>query len=420
MNDKRPLFILAGNGPYANRGCEAIVRGTTKILREHFGDPRFVCLSHFDSEDQYREQCQTETDPDIVHQAVNRLNRKKMMRKFWKPSTWIRLYQYYFNYAALKYWTYENIHPYLDEVKAVLSVGGDNYGIASRYPTIFTNLDDVVLEKKKTLVLWGASVGPFNAIPEFEISMAKHLKRVPGIFARESVTIEYLKSIDVINNVYPVADPAFLLDPIKPSNIEDKMPIEKEAIGLNLSPLMAEYVTGGDLNKWTQMAVNVVTEIIKKTGMPVYLIPHVTIPGSNDYEFMQNTVSLMEDKFKKNCTIVPAYSAAELKWIISQMDVFAGARTHSTIAALSTGVPTLSLAYSIKALGINRDIFGDESYVLKASELNAITVTKKILSITENASTIQRQLDNKIPDMQNLALRAGEHLRKLIDVRENY
>jgi len=416
MDDERPLFILAGNGPYANRGCEAIVRGTTKILREHFRDPRFVCLSHFDSEEQYRKQCQTETDLNIVHRAVNRLTKREMVRKFWKPSTWTRLYQYHFNYAALKNWTYESIYPYLDEAKAVLSIGGDNYGIAARYPTIFTNLDDVVLEKRKMLVLWGASVGPFSAIPEFEISMARHLKRIPGIFARESATIEYLKSIDVVNNVYTVADPAFLLDPVKPPHIEDKVPIERGVIGLNLSPLMGEYVTGGDQNRWTQMAANIVTEIIKKTEMPVYLIPHVTIPSSNDYEFMQNAVSLMEDKFKKNCTIVPAYSAAELKWIISQMDVFAGARTHSTIAALSTGVPTLSLAYSIKALGINRDIFGDESYVLKSNDLDAVTTAEKILSITENASTIRRQLGDKMPSMKNLALCAGNHLQKLIDM----
>ena len=51
MNEERPLFILAGNGPYTNRGCEAIVRGTVKILREYFSDPRFVCLSHSQSED---------------------------------------------------------------------------------------------------------------------------------------------------------------------------------------------------------------------------------------------------------------------------------------------------------------------------------------------------------------------------------
>ncbi len=35
---ENPTFILAGNGPYDNRGCEAIVRGTVKILRHYYKD----------------------------------------------------------------------------------------------------------------------------------------------------------------------------------------------------------------------------------------------------------------------------------------------------------------------------------------------------------------------------------------------
>jgi colanic acid/amylovoran biosynthesis protein len=55
MKRDRCLF-WPGTGP-TNRGCEAIVRGTTKILREHFKDPRFLCLTHIQSEEQFRRQC---------------------------------------------------------------------------------------------------------------------------------------------------------------------------------------------------------------------------------------------------------------------------------------------------------------------------------------------------------------------------
>jgi hypothetical protein len=33
-----PHFLLVGNGPYLNRGCEAIVRGTMAILCQAFGE----------------------------------------------------------------------------------------------------------------------------------------------------------------------------------------------------------------------------------------------------------------------------------------------------------------------------------------------------------------------------------------------
>ena len=60
----------------------------------------------------------------------------------------------------------------------------------------------------------------------------------------------------------------------------------------------------------------------------------------------------------------------ELKGIISRCRFFIGARTHATIAAYSTGVPTLVVGYSVKARGIARDLFGtEEGYVLPAHSL---------------------------------------------------
>ena len=47
-----------------------------------------------------------------------------------------------------------------------------------------------------------------------------------------------------------------------------------------------------------------------------------------------------------------------------------GARTHSTIAAYSSGVPTLVIGYSVKSRGIATDLFGTtEGYVLPVQEI---------------------------------------------------
>lgn len=59
---KRPLFILAGNGPYLNRGSEAIVRGTAEILRKHFPDPRFLVCSDFTTKTAWFAQRRQELD----------------------------------------------------------------------------------------------------------------------------------------------------------------------------------------------------------------------------------------------------------------------------------------------------------------------------------------------------------------------
>lgn len=416
MDDERPLFILAGNGPYTNRGCEAIVRGTTKILREHFRNPRFLCFTHIQSEEQFRRQRLEETDPAITHLHSNRMNKKQALRNFWRPETWLYAYRSLFNFDALKYQVYRDMLPHLDDTAAVLSVGGDNYSLDYGVPRLFTGLDDIVLEKKKPLAIWGASVGPFGTMPDYEEYMSRHLREVPGIFARESVTIDYLKNIGVTENVYPVADPAFLMDPVKPEGIEDDLPLDEEAIGLNLSPLMAKYVTGGDLEAWTSRAASIIESVAKKTGMPVYLIPHVTNPGSNDHEFMQRALSLIKDRNGNITLISPEYNAAETKWIIGQMAFFAGARTHSTIAALSSGVPTLSFAYSIKAQGINQDIFGHIDHCMEPTDLGAEAVASRVTSMLDESTAIRNDLAEGIPATQEAALSAGMGLKHLIGV----
>ena len=415
MDEERPLFILAGNAAYENRGCEAIIRGTVKILRKSFKDPRFICISHFLSEQQYQQQCLQETDEAITHLHSYRPSKKEIARNFWKPSYLGYAYDHFFHQESLKYRIYQQMLPYLDEATAVLSVGGDNYSLDYGVPTLFTDLDDIAIQERKPIILWGASVGPFSTMPDYERYMGHHLQKVTGIFARESATIGYLKRIGVIENIYPVADPAFLMDPVKPVGIEDDLPIEEDSIGLNLSPLMAKYVTGGDLEEWIRIAAQIISQVAETTGRPVFLIPHVTSPHSDDHAFMQKAVSQIQGQNGNITLIPPKYSAAETKWIIGQMALFAGARTHSTIAALSSGVPTLSFAYSIKARGINRDIFDHESYLLSPECLTPSTVTERIQSMLDESGKIRSELDEKIPLIQRTALRAGKYLKTLVE-----
>lgn len=414
MNEEGPLFILAGNGAYTNLGCEAIVRGTVKILREHFRDPRFVCLSHFQSEEQYKMQRMQETDGAIMHLTSRLPTKKKIIKNLWRPDTWGSIYRYLLKKDAFYTGAYKDMIPYLDEAEVVLSVGGDIYSLDYGVPTLFTALDDFVLEHNRPIVLWGASVGPFSSMPNYERYMGDHLKKVTGIFARESVTIEYLNSIGVNKNVYPVADPAFLMDAVQPV---EKVYIDEGAIGLNLSPLMAKFVTGGDMEQWTKIAAAIIAELARRTERRVYLISHVTNPNSNDYTFMQRAVSLMAGEKDKITLIPPIYNAEQTKWIIGQMTVFAGARTHSTIAALSSGVPTLSFGYSIKARGINQDIFGNSNYSIEPKNMDTNIVLDYILYMLNEATMIRRDLKNRIPKIQSAAQNAGIILKQLISER---
>lgn len=397
-------FILAGNGPYDNRGCEAIVRGTTEIIRHYFEEPKFSVISNFQNDEQFKKQLDSEYDHAVTHKKTQLAVRRV-------SAQWVF-------YAALRLFApviqanlcYRDMLPELREAQAVLSVGGDNYSLDYGKPWLFTMLDELVLIYKRPIIIWGASIGPFDALPGYEKYMIGHLKKITRIFVRETTSYEYLVSKGVKENVVLTADPAFLLEPVPP---RVALFIEDGALGINLSPLMAKYLTDGNYSQWVKLAAKIIRQIFLATKRKIYLLPHVTSPHTDDHAFLKDVFSLLD---KAEVTLIGnQYNAAETKWIISKFAAFVGARTHSTIAAFSTYVPTLSLAYSIKARGINRDVFGDEDFCILKDDCQPFLIAEKVEHLLSKRMFIHEKLKNVVPMLQRRALFAGEKLKVAFD-----
>lgn len=416
-------FILSGNAPYENKGCEAITRGTIKILNNHFGnDNSFVCESRFDSQESFVNQKNNEYDSNITHikftYADRTLIQKLTLENIIEKSlSKFKIYGFPANLSRKKSDHREFIQ-HLGDCTACLAVGGDNYSLDYGIPRSFTDIDDLVLHYKKPIIIWGASVGPFSKIPEYEKYMQNHLQKVTAIFAREDQTIEYLEKIGVKHNVYRFSDPAFMMDPVKPKDFANFNNLN-ESIGINLSPMMARFWTDGDQNLWTKFCIELVESIIRETGMPVSLISHVVDQNlnnpNNDYILLKNIKENLSQYGDMINLINPNYTAEEIKYIISNLKLFIGARTHSTIAAFSTLVPTISLAYSIKALGINKEVYGDLSYCIQKEALNnpQIIVDKINTTLADYKKIVEVMSENiiKIKERSN---QAGEILKRII------
>ena len=93
----------------------------------------------------------------------------------------------------------------------------------------------------------------------------------------------------------------------------------------------------------------------------------------------------------------------ELKGFISRCRIFVGARTHATIAAYSTCVPTLVVGYSVKARGIAKDIFGEyEHYTISAQSLKEKKdLTESFKWILEREEEIRKHLVDFMPEYIN-------------------
>lgn len=410
MDERNPLFILAGNAGYYNRGSEAIIRGTVRILREFFDEPRFLVVSHYKNDEQFKRQCLEETDTAITHKRMQTV--RKRFDFMWFLSNTLNVTCP----GAVKHIVYKDLKPYLGRAKAVLAVGGDNYSLDyGAPPKTCTDLDDLVVARGKPLVIWAASVGPFSTNPRYEKYMMSHLRKV-YILARETLTIEYLAGYGLTENVYRVADPAFLMEPAEPKKQDGIPEIEDGAVGLNLSPLMGRFLADGNLKDWTRVCADIISKILGKTDGKIYLIPHVTATAANDdYLFLKNVLSIVTEQKHRVVLIPPIFNAPETKWIISKMSVFAGARMHSTIASLSCCVPTLILAYSMKAKGVGRDVYGHTNYCISSDELVPDVVAEKVAELLGKATDIRKDLERQMSEVRGLAMDSGRILQKILE-----
>ena len=103
-----------------------------------------------------------------------------------------------------------------------------------------------------------------------------------------------------------------------------------------------------------------------------------------------------------------------MKWVISQCSYFIGARTHATIAAYSTGVPTLVLGYSVKSEGIAQDIFGQtKNYVVPYQDIvSEYTLLQSYRWIKKHSVEIRKVLLDTTKKYQEIIRETGKLLKK--------
>jgi polysaccharide pyruvyl transferase WcaK-like protein len=189
------------------------------------------------------------------------------------------------------------------------------------------------------------------------------------------------------------------------------------AVGFSASQLMSRYVTGGDMAQWRQTAGAIVRRIVADTGHPVLLVPHCT--GTEhvdaDHVLLAGIQEDLQPDLGDAVTMLPTnLSAAQTKHCIARCEAFVGSRTHSTIAAMSSLVPTVSLAYSVKAPGINTMVFGDTRYCIAPQCQTPEHVSCVLKEALAARTEIRDMLAARIPEIQQKAWIAGEYLARVL------
>lgn len=413
-------FLLVGNASYANRGCEAIVRGTMEILRREFGDDITASAGIYGDPAEIRAQGDTEVDATVSNFAL--LPGARRWTRAWVEEQFNR--RLGTRFAGVQ----APLLPHLAGRCSALEIGGDNFSLDYGVPGHFLTMDRFLKERGLPVILWGASVGPFDAEPEFAEEMFAHLRSLRAVFVRESLSREYLAGNGVTNNVHLMSDPGFVMPPSEPDPDALGFTVPDGAIGLNFSPLMAKFLIEADLpvwelkeehlEAWTSLCIQAVEALASETRRDIVLIPHVgsTFPGIDDFRFLARVARRVKPSSKTRILSVPeGLDARELKAVIARCHVFAGARTHSTIAAISSAVPTLSLGYSLKAKGLNEDIFGKQDYCLDTASLTLEGFLERMMLLLDERDEVAAFLEDRLPSIKEGAFAAGKKLREVLE-----
>jgi colanic acid/amylovoran biosynthesis protein len=426
MNQEGQTLFFVGNGAYRNRGCEAIARGTVAALERVIDGPINIINAFFpQGGEDTQQQIDRESDSRVTHHSLFSFRTPVNYPRRWTAKWAKRQYAIFKGEHPKRQTQYVKLCQDLPRPQLAMQVGGDNYSVDYGLPYQFLEVDEALISNNIPLILWGCSVGPFTEHPTFEKKIARHLSRFTAIFPREDRTLHYLRSIGVAAPMHRMEDPAFLMPAADPPEQVLKQLEGQDWIGINLAPLIGRYRSRNLYPLWLADAADLIRGLLSKHNYRIVLIPHVTagwggssIVGNEsqaDELFLATVRSMLSDTERSRTCLLPSdLSASQTKACIGKCQFLIASRTHATIAGFSLGVPTLSVAYSVKARGINEAIFGHTDYCVEAESLTPETLCGKLESVASDSGRIRSTLDSYSRSAQSSVIDAARQVARLI------
>lgn len=391
-------YAFYSHGGSQNHGCEAIVRTLSSMIKNEKPDS-YIKLYTFNKNEDEKAGLSLIDETEEFNYSKNPENisfKDKIKISLYSKQSQKKADEFYYSISCR--------NPSLNNNDVYISVGGDNYCYGDGH--IAKAMNTTLRSLGKKTVLWGCSIGENDMTPD----KIEDLKGFDLIVARETFSYDALIKNGINRNTVLYPDSAFLL-PVD-EEMKNKFEVKDHTVGINISNFV--YPDNCDENHPAKKAVySLIRYILDETDLNILLIPHVTRNNACDCK----TLSEIYDKFKcgRIDIVGGEYSATEYKSIISRCEMFIGARTHATIAAYSTCVPTLVIGYSIKSKGIANDIFGTyDGYVFPVEELSDsdrfIEIFKDFYS---KNNEIREYLKNFMPDYIKKAENSIKELFKI-------
>lgn len=286
----------------------------------------------------------------------------------------------------------------------------------------------IVLECGVPLILLPQTYGPFSSDRARRIA-ASIVRRAAMAWARDSRSFCVLR--ELLGDAFDEdrhrcgVDVAFLLEARTPARPLPQ-PVRswlarqqrKPLVGFNVSGLIFNNPSAATTRyrlraNYHDTVVGFLRRLLAESDADVLLSPHVLTPPGHYESDPAACGSVLDalgpDNRGRVAVLPPIYDECEVKWVIAQMDWFCGTRMHSTIAALSSGVPTAAIAYSVKTRGVF-ETCGQGRYVADPRTLDTKETVEHLWqawlarddarkSLTKNLPRVLEQAERQMDDI---------------------
>ncbi|MGN1313985.1 MAG: polysaccharide pyruvyl transferase family protein [Lachnospiraceae bacterium] len=383
-------IVLYAHAGSKNHGCEALANTLCRLIKK----PIKLVTNSVEEDQSYSLAGLCE----IV--GERNISKNKLVHIFYYGWRWITGDEESFQRYRFRHVLGKN------SCKWNISIGGDNYC----YDIM---IKDLILANRtfnhnggKTILL-GCSIEP-ELLKRKDI--LEDMEQYQAIFARESLTYQALEEAGVKSQLFLYPDSAFTLS-------TKRLPLPEgfqkgNTVGINISPMIMENEKSPGITMKNYRSL--IQFILDNTTMSVALIPHVVWERSDDRKAIRELYAAFTDE--PRVIRIGDHSCEELKGYISACRFFIGARTHATIAAYSSGVPTLVVGYSVKAKGIAKDLFGTwDNYVIPVQSLREEgQLIEAFQWLLKEEEGIRKELNRVMPSYVEEAFALGEKLQEIM------
>ena len=410
-------ILITGHDTFRNKGCQALIYTTTEILKRAFPDASFTVFS-WDPE--YDEQ---HFNVDSIECGFNQ-HRFQVGEFSARNRFWFFLNYYLGLRTDHIIWVNPSFYEAIMSCDLLVVSGGDvlaDYGDESIKHCFFPIAMAIAL--KKPVYIFAQSISQYKS--EEMLKFARfYLNKVSLITVRERLSFDYLKNIGIKAPLHLTADPAFTLMPCSDSRLSEIVQAENlpdttcPIIGFSVSETATRWSESSH-EDFARVMAEVCDQLINNYKAKIVFAPHVSYPNdpANDDCVAGRAVrSLMVNK-QDAFLIEGDYSCEELKAVIGRCALFIGARTHATIAASSMLVPTIAIAYSIKAFGIMEDILDKEKCVCDIRSSSREELLSKAEYLMENSENVVKEMAGRLEKIRERSMLNGELAKEIIKVR---